>query len=133
MMRDIIIAVDNDQDMRETLIELFKSANIQFHCFASAKDAKIFLINPNNASRVHAIISDLMMAPTDGIDFLSYVKSKPELAEIDLYLLTGAVASVFQPLLKSYQLKGVIEKPFDSNQLIQMFQKSINQSLKKSA
>lgn len=129
-MRDTIIAVDNDEDIREMLVDLFKAANIRFFCFSNAKDAKVYLINPNNSSRVHSIISDLMMAPTDGIDFLSYVKSKPELSEIDLYLLTGAVASVFEPLLRSYQLKGVIEKPFDSKKLIEMFQKKISESQK---
>lgn len=120
-MRNTIVMVDDNEDMREIFAQLFEKTDVKIICFASVMDAKVHLINPSNASKIKAIVSDLMMGPTDGLDFLSYIKSKPELAAIDFYFLTGASVVVFEPFLRSFVLKGVIEKPFDPKALVSLF------------
>ena len=120
-MKNTILMVDDNEDMREIFAELFENTDIKVICFSNVLDAKVHLINATNASQVKAIISDLMMGPTDGLEFLSYVKAKPDLADIDFYLLTGAAITVFEPFLRPFVLKGIIEKPFDGKALVSMF------------
>jgi CheY-like chemotaxis protein len=88
--------------------------------FSKVEDAIAFLQNPANVSKVKAIVSDLMMGPTDGLDFLTYVKSKPDLKQLDFYILTGAEVSVFKPFVSATKVKGVISKPFNVNKLLEI-------------
>lgn len=131
-MQNTLIIVDDNEELRETFSDLFANTSIKAICFSNVLDAKIYLKNPKNSCEVKAIISDLMMAPTDGLDFLSYVKSKPDLATIDFYLITGAAVTVFEPFLRPFSIKGVITKPFDTKALLSMFVKS-NPSVQKAA
>lgn len=132
-MRNTIVMVDDNEDIRDIFAELFENTDIKVLCFANVMDAKVHLINPANAGKVKAIVSDIMMGPTDGLDFLSYVKAKPELAQIDFYLLTGAAVQVFEPFLRSFVLKGVIEKPFNSKALVALFLDSKTIRMQKAA
>lgn len=120
-MKNAIVMVDDNEEMRNVFVELFKNTDTEVICFASVLEAKTHLNSPANAAEVKAIISDLIMGQTDGLDFLSYVKAQSTLRNIDFYLLTGVTISDFEPLLKSSVLKGVIEKPFDTNRLVSLF------------
>ncbi len=121
VVKKTIVMVDDNEDMREAFEQLFYKTDINVVCFANVKDALAYLAKPLNRAQVKAIVSDLMMGPTDGLDFLSYIKSKPEFASIDFYLLTGSAVVVFEPFIRSLVLKGVIEKPFNSKDLISLF------------
>lgn len=127
-MKNTVVMVDDNDDMRDAFEQLFERTSLNVVCFANVMDATIYLKNPANISKIIAIVSDLMMGPTDGLDFLSYIKSKPELAAIDFYLLTGSTVVVFEPYLKSQVLKGVIEKPFDPKTLISLFTNTASNS-----
>jgi|GEM_PF-7083845 len=123
-MKNTILLVDDNEDMRQLFIELFNDSDIHVVCFASVAEAKIYLKNPISLSKVKAIISDLMMGPTDGLEFLTYAKEKAELQHIDFYLLTGSATPALEPLLKSSVLTGIIEKPFDVKSMVALLTNS---------
>lgn len=120
-MRDVVLLVDDDADMRIIVTELLDMVGLKVAAFSDVEKALHFIRDPYNHTKIRAVISDLMMAQRDGIDFLSQIKSNPAVAEVDFYLLTGADISVFKSLLQPYKIKGVITKPFDPDLFIQMF------------
>lgn len=127
-MKNTIVIVDDNEDLRETFADLFIDTDVKAVCFSNVLDAKIYLKNSKNLSEVKAIVSDLMMAPTDGLDFLSYIKAKPELSQIDFYLMTGAAVTVFEPFLRPFTIKGIITKPFDVRTILSIFTKPDQQA-----
>lgn len=120
-MRNVVLLVDDDEDMRAIVTELLDTVGLQVAAFSSVEKALHFIRDPYNHSKICAIISDLMMSQRDGIDFLEKVKSNPAVAEIDFYLLTGADVTVFKSMLQPYKIKGIIAKPFDPDMFIDMF------------
>ena len=110
-MRNIVLMVDDDCDLREIFSALLSATTLKVHTFASPKDAQTFLINPENRTKVCAIVSDLMMSPVDGIEFLSYIKNNPETAELDFFLFTDTNAPVLKPFISPFKLNVDIEKP----------------------
>lgn len=62
-----------------------------------------------------------MMAPTDGLDFLSYVKKNSNYSDVHFFIFTGAEISVFTPFLKPFQIAGVINKPCKAEALRSAF------------
>jgi len=120
-MKNVIILVDDNEDIRELFADLFENTEIDIISFVGVTEAKEYLMNPENVIRVKAIVSDLMMGPMDGLEFLHYVKAQPELRDIDFYLQTGTATKEIEPFLKSSLLKGIIEKPFNLKLLASLF------------
>lgn len=126
-MRDTILILDDDDDLREILVDLFQISDLKAIGFSNVTDAKKYLATLSNSEKIQSIISDYMLGATNGIDFLNHVKNTPELTAIDFYLLTGASTEDFETHLKSNRLKAVIEKPFDTQDLINLFLKDKSQ------
>ena len=120
-MKNVIMMVDDNIEVRNLFVDLLVDTSLKVFTFASVKDAQVYLINPKNRSQVCAIVSDLMMGPTDGLEFLSYIKKNPDTAAIDFFLLTGADVSVFKPFISPFTLKGIIEKPFNRQAFLNTF------------
>jgi CheY-like chemotaxis protein len=119
-MKTHLLMVDDNLEILEMFKEILEPYGVQVVTFSKVEDAIAFLQNPANVSKVKAIVSDLMMGPTDGLDFLTYVKSKPDLKQLDFYILTGAEVSVFKPFVSATKVKGVISKPFNVNKLLEI-------------
>lgn len=84
-MRNVVLMVDDNVDLRDIFADLLAKTSLQVRTFGSVKVAQIFLINPANSGQVCAIVSDLMMSPMDGLEFLSYLKKNPATADIDFF------------------------------------------------
>lgn len=116
-MKNTIVIVDDNEVLLSTCVEILEKQGFEVFGFTDVVDAKKYLATANG-SAIHAIVSDLMMGPADGLEFLSFVKSVPTLAQIDFFLMTGAFVPVFEPFYRDFFIKGVIEKPFDAKTLI---------------
>ncbi len=117
-MKNTIVLVDDHKGLLEVCSEILEAEGFKVIGFTDPAEAKKFLSLERNLTNIYAIVSDLMMGPTDGLDFLSFVKSRPELAPIDFFLMTGAEVSIFEPFYRPYVLKGIIEKPFKPQTLV---------------
>ena len=120
-MRNVVLMVDDNVDLRDIFADLLAKTSLQVRTFGSVKEAQIFLINPANREQVCAIVSDLMMSPMDGLEFLSYLKKNPATADIDFFLFTAADVSVFKPFLLPFKLKGIIQKPINRKDFVTTF------------
>ncbi|MEQ1722074.1 MAG: response regulator [Pseudobdellovibrio sp.] len=119
-MKTHLLMVDDNKEILEIFKEILEPYGVKVVTFCKVEDAKAYLQNPFSAAKIRAIVSDLMMGPTDGLDFLTYVKSKPDLEQIDFYLLTGAEVSVFESFVRSNKIKGIISKPFHVSKLLEI-------------
>lgn len=120
-MKNVILMVDDNAHVRNLFVDLLAATSLRVITFAAVKEAQIYLMSPQNRAEICAIVSDLMMGPTDGLEFLSYIKKNPITADIDFFLFTGADVSVFKPFISPFKLKGVIEKPFNRKVFVQTF------------
>lgn len=115
--KDVLIMVDDNAEMRTLFNEILADSGLTVQTFPTVREAQIYLINPERRDKVCGIVSDLMMCPMDGLEFLSYVKKNPDLLHIDFFLLTGANVSVFKPLIMPFRISGIIEKPFNASKV----------------
>lgn len=123
-MKGTILILDDDEDIRDILKDIFESIEYKVVCFSSINEARQYLSDSSNLNQLNTIVSDLMLGHESGLDFLKEVRSNSLMNSIDFYLLTGASRQTFETYLKSNQLKGIIEKPFDTLQLIETFTKN---------
>lgn len=116
-MKNKIVLVDDNMEILELCSEILIQKGYSVESFREVAKAKDFLAHAD-VSQIHAIVSDIMMGPVDGLNFLSFVKSVPRLADIDFFLMTGALVAVFDPYFRPYVIKGVIRKPFTVIELV---------------
>jgi len=117
-VKDTILIVDDNEALRELIQELVENSGYKVVTLSNVNEAKIFLANPANVARLKSIVTDLLMYPSDGFDFMAYIESRPELVGIHLYLLTGASIDVFESKLSRHKYDAIIEKPFKSDVLV---------------
>lgn len=115
-MNNTIVIVDDNEALLDVCAQVLRKQGFHVEIFTEVVKAKQYLMAANENS-IYAIISDLIMSPTDGLDFLSFVRSVPKLDQTDFFLMTGALAVVFEPYYRSCNLKGIIQKPFNANDL----------------
>lgn len=120
-MKNVVLMVDDNSEMRQVFSEALERLNLKVITFENVSRAQQYLLDNQNNSRVAAIVSDIMMAPTDGLEFLSFVKKNSSYADVDFFIFTGAEISVFKPFLKSFEIAGVISKPCKAEALRSVF------------
>ena len=115
-MSDSVLIIDDSQAVREKIINTLESFDF-FACYHEAEDGldgfKKLLASP-----VDIVLCDLEMPRIDGFKFLSMMKSRPELRDLPVIILTG----MNDRELKIKGLKqGAIDfiiKPFDPEELL---------------
>ena len=80
-----ILIVDDDRGVAETFARMLK---LEGFTVATAVDAEAGLALANNV-RPDAIILDMRMPITNGLQFLRTVRSKPHLVEVPVAIVTG--------------------------------------------
>lgn len=116
-MKKTIILVDDNQELLESFSEILNAQGFKVKAFSKVGQATRYL-NTNDTSDIHAIVSDMMMGPIDGLDFLSFVKSDEVLSRIDFYFITGAILPVLEPLYRGHNIKKIMQKPFGAKELV---------------
>lgn len=80
-----ILVVDDDTDIRETLVQILEFEGFQVTCASNGEEAmaRLKTLKPN------LILLDLMMPVMNGLEFRLAQKAKPELAEIPVIILSA--------------------------------------------
>lgn len=123
-MKNTIVIVDDNEPLLDVCAQVLKNRGFRVVTFTEVSPAKAYLKSAD-ANLIYAIISDLMMGPNDGLDFMAFVRSIQALEKTDFFLMTGGVAEVFEPYYRSLNLKGIINKPFNAPALFKAL--NINQ------
>jgi PAS domain S-box-containing protein len=110
----VILVVDDDAVSRHVLSRTLADAGISAHTLASGSEAIAWL--SENVPR--ALLLDLVMDPPDGYEVLAFVRSRAELSELPVVVLTALdsdeeIARVFAAGADDY-----VHKPFRSAELV---------------
>ena len=107
-----IVVIDDEEDVRESLKQLFSLEGFKVYAMADAKEALEFI----SAKFQGVIISDIRMPEMDGLTFLKEVKKLNKL--LPVILITGH--GDIKLAVKSLKLGATdfLEKPFNPNDLV---------------
>ena len=107
-----IIVIDDEEDVRESLKQLFSLEGFEVYAMADAKEALGFISKKFQG----VIISDIRMPEMDGLTFLKEVKKLNKL--LPVILITGH--GDIKLAVKSLKLGAIdfLEKPFNPNELV---------------
>jgi CheY-like chemotaxis protein len=103
-----VLVVEDDTDLRQTLIDLLRGAG--FPVLASDEGRKALELAA--AVRPSAVVLDLAMSGMDGWEFLDRRKSVPQLARTPVIVITGA------PGAKVEAAAAVLAKPLELGVLL---------------
>ncbi len=110
---NFVLIVDDEDGLRELLVELFSDLGFSTHTASSGNEAKEYL--DQNPGKVSCVVSDLRMPNGTGIDLLKHIRSQISTA-LPVVLITG-----FSDLTTSQALalgaNGLMPKPFDVSDL----------------
>jgi diguanylate cyclase (GGDEF)-like protein len=115
-MSNSVLIIDDSVTVREQIIRILESFNLFSHYYEAEDGLDGF--KKLRASRVDLILCDLEMPRIDGFKFLSMLKSRPDLQDIPVLILTGMND-------RDRKLRGLeqgasdyIIKPFDPQELV---------------
>ena len=106
-----ILVVDDDDDIRETLVGLLEDEGYQVSAYPTGRDA-LDALQAGMAPRV--ILLDLMMPVMDGAEFRRAQLADPALAGIPVVLITAAG---LEPIKRS-DYSDVLRKPLKIDRVL---------------
>lgn len=134
-MSTSIMIIDDSAKQRELIVQTLKKLNIFDQC-REAQDGLEGFKSLLNAP-VDLIISDLEMPQMDGFKFISMIKTRPELQDIPIIILTSSEDS--DSKIKGLELgaNDYVTKPFNPGELlarvkVQLQIKNLQDELKRS-
>jgi two-component system phosphate regulon response regulator PhoB len=109
-MRKVVLVVDNDEDVRDSVVTALAHAGFDSLGARSARQALAFLdeIVPS------AIVLDFLLGDMNGVDLAREIRSRAALAFTPLIMLTGAAGAAHERLLKSGLDVRVLSKPVET-------------------
>jgi len=117
---NIIVIVDDEQPMLNTLQRLLFDCDFTLHCFDNAKEAWEFCRN----NTVAVVLSDVRMPNMDGVELMTLVAKEQALSE--RILLTGfADMEVTVEAINKGRISFYIDKPWDDERLIRILNKGV--------
>jgi CheY-like chemotaxis protein len=113
-MDNLILLVEDEDVLRENIKEILELYDYNVVEFSNGYDALNFM----DKKDVNLIISDLMMPNMDGHEFLSRVRSNPNLSEIPFILLSAKVEKKDRDKSLKMGANLYLTKPIKSKDLI---------------
>jgi CheY-like chemotaxis protein len=110
--KPLVMVVDDDVDIRETLAGLLEDEGYQVAAFPGGQEA-LAALKGGLGPRV--ILLDLMMPVMDGAEFRHEQLADPALAEIPVILITAAGAERIEPA----EFSDVLRKPLKIDRVLE--------------
>jgi DNA-binding NtrC family response regulator len=116
-----ILVVDDDEDLRELIVQIFDSA--EYQTFAAKNGKEAFRIVENN--KLDVVLSDVRMPELDGVTLLKKIKEKYSTLPI-VFLITGHSDLKAADAIK-FGAAGLVNKPFDRDSLMLAIEKAVRE------
>ncbi len=113
-----ILLIDNDEDIRVMIARILGKENYQVIEVENGKDA----IQIIKERKIDLVIADTLMPQNEGIEYI--LKITQIYSDIPIIAMTGSLFPLDQDL-KLPDVKTILQKPFDINELRLAVQKSI--------
>jgi DNA-binding response OmpR family regulator len=124
MSKKVIVLADNSYTIRR-IVELSFSEieNIEIRSFENGSGIKEKLLQLAPA----VVIVDVKLPEFNGYDVCRFVNETPLLNKCRVFLMKGSFEPVDNEMLKNLKYEDIITKPFDSNALVGVVMKIVNQ------
>ena len=116
----LIVIVDDDEAMRESLSDYFHRTNYATQTYSSGKE---LLLNLDNHP-IEAIICDLKMPQMDGMDVLRELKNREKTPPLIMVTAHGNIPTAVEAIKNGAY--NFIAKPFNPKDLQQMVEQAIS-------
>jgi DNA-binding response OmpR family regulator len=130
MKKKVIALADNSYTIRR-IVELSFSEieNIEVHSFenGSGLKDKLAVLDPD------VVIVDIKLPEVSGYDICRFVNETPKLSRARVFLMKGSFEAVDNDVIKNLRYEDIVTKPFDSNALVGVVMKKLNQEGQKPA
>jgi CheY-like chemotaxis protein len=114
-MRKLILVVEDDPDLRETLLEVLEDEGFEVSIAANGREALDILETRRGAALV---LLDLVMPDMDGLEFLRRQLQSPALSSVPVVILTGD--SKGQNEARTMGFAHALAKPFREEDLLRL-------------
>jgi len=124
MSKKVIVLADNSYTIRR-IVELSFSEieNIEIRSFENGSGIKEKLLQLAPA----VVIVDVKLPEFNGYDVCRFVNEAPALKKCRVFLMKGSFEPIDNEMLKNLKYEDIITKPFDSNALVGVVMKIVNQ------
>jgi len=124
MSKKVIVLADNSYTIRR-IVELSFSEieNIEVRSFENGSGIKEKLLQLAPA----VVIVDVKLPEFNGYDVCRFINEAPALKNCRVFLMKGSFEPVDNEMIKNLKYEDIITKPFDSNALVGVVMKIINQ------
>jgi len=120
-----VLVADDSITIHKLVSLALKEEDVEIYTVSNGFDAveKIKEIKPD------VVLADIFMPRKTGYEVCSFVKSNPELSYIPVVLMVGTFEPFDEDEAKNSGYDGVLVKPFETEQLLQIVRSSIQKSL----
>ncbi len=120
-----VLVADDSITIHKLVSLALKEEDVEIYTVSNGFDAieKIKEIRPD------VVLADIFMPRKTGYEVCSFVKSDPELSYIPVILMVGTFEPFDEDEAKNSGYDGVLVKPFETEQLLQIVRSSIQKSL----
>ncbi len=124
MSKKVIVLADNSYTIRR-IVELSFSEieNIEVRSFENGSGIKEKLLQLAPA----VVIVDVKLPEFNGYDVCRFINETPTLKNCRVFLMKGSFEPVDNEMIKNLKYEDIITKPFDSNALVGVVMKIVNQ------
>lgn len=122
-----ILVVEDDDALRESIVEMFDYAGAKVYNVDNGKDAFEMV----KVQSFDIVFSDVRMGKGDGITLMKHLAAYP--APKPLCFLCTGHADISDPEAQEMGVLKVFEKPFKPSHIFEVLQQAIEKRLKKSA
>jgi CheY-like chemotaxis protein len=124
MSKKVIVLADNSYTIRR-IVELSFSEieNIEVRSFENGSGIKEKLLQLAPA----VVIVDVKLPELNGYDVCRFINEAPMLKNCRVFLMKGSFEPVDNEMIKNLKYEDIITKPFDSNALVGVVMKIVNQ------
>jgi DNA-binding response OmpR family regulator len=114
--------IDDDEDMGEAIRLMLQLMEYQVQIFVDAKSAAKALLA---GQRPDVMILDIMMPEVSGMDFLEYLRRRPEFRRLPVVMLSSETTDVRVEQALKLGADGFVFKPVTFEELEEALQKAI--------
>ena len=126
MSKKVIVLADNSYTIRR-IVELSFSEieNIEVRSFENGSGIKEKLLQLAPA----VVIVDVKLPELNGYDVCRFINETPALKNCRVFLMKGSFEPVDNEMIKNLKYEDIVTKPFDSNALVGVVMKIVNQEV----
>lgn len=121
--RKTIWAVDDNKADLDLLEVMLEQVNVSLRTFLSSREAIDVLLATGQADLPELLLLDVNMPGLDGVEFLRLIRTEPRLADLRIYVVTGAELPAEHLVLRSLGAASILRKPQNFGQIEELRRK----------